>query len=122
MFILQRSLKQILCHGNEKLSMITPSMRSDSDLVLWTLKMYQTFQDQLSETRKDYYEVETLTMAYMTESLHSNEEKLKLRESVKQLKEDRPVEYLVRKDKFFNWIHKCNMRVKTLGNRFKKKY
>ncbi len=102
--------------------MITPSMRSDSDLVLWTLKMYQTFQDQLHETRKDYYEVETLAMAYITESLHSNEEKLKLRESVEQLKEDRPVEYLVRKDNFFSRINKFSMRVKTFGNRFKKKY
>ena len=88
--ILQQCLNQILCQGNNEMTMIPRGMRGESGLVLWSLKLHQSFHDQITNANKVYIEMEQNGKNVLVKSIFLEEDVVKLKYTVKELERERP--------------------------------
>jgi hypothetical protein len=101
--------------------MIPKAMRGKPELVLWTLKLHQTFKDQVSNLKENYYKIETNTKMTQMKRLLLEEEKIRLQKELEELEQDRPGGYLEKKESFFIMMHKCKTSLRNHRKYFRKK-
>lgn len=105
-------LKQILCQGNNEMTMIPRGMRGESGLVLWSLKLHQSFHDQITNANKEYIEMEQNGKNVLVKSIFLEEDVVKLKYTVKELERERPTDYIKKKESFLLLLRAHKMRLK----------
>jgi hypothetical protein len=93
--------------------MIPKAMRGESQLVLWTLKLHQIYKDQTKKLKEDYLDIETNSKSILTKGLLLEEERLRLEEEVAALEREKPVEYMIKKENFLLFMHKCQIHLRN---------
>mmetsp|Transcript_3388 Transcript_3388/g.6330 ORF Transcript_3388/g.6330 Transcript_3388/m.6330 type:complete len:279 (-) Transcript_3388:1231-2067(-) len=88
------SLRIINCGENPNLSMIPTDMQSDSELVLWVLRMHQSFEFEIDSRTKDYYDVEEITKQTHDEKMQLMQEVEDIGRRAHHLKCERPLKYI----------------------------
>ena len=104
-------MKAIPCNGNKALSMIHYDMQSDSDLVLWTLRLHETNKKNIEMKMNEYREMEKIAKQTELAKLDLNEEVAKLEEMVELLRKDRPLIYIEMKDKVCRFMDSFKSRL-----------
>ena len=87
------------------------SMMGSTDLVLWTLRIQNSFQDQIDHAMKDYAQVELKAKLLTKNNLSVREELLHIREIVDHLQKERPTEYIRKKEICLTWLSRWNDRI-----------
>lgn len=101
--ITQECLRTINCGENPNLSMIPADVQSDSDLVLWMLRLHQSFEFEIDKRTKDYYNAEEIAKQTELEKLELVQEMEDLQKRVDHLESERPLQYIQLKLKARNF-------------------
>lgn len=88
------TLKNIPCDGNLELNTIPVDMRSDSALVLWTLRLQETHQSKIDGNMQRYEEIEAIAKITELEKMQLHLDLKRLQDSVDILKRERPVKWI----------------------------
>lgn len=99
------SLHKIHCDGNKNLASIPADMRSDSSMVLWCLRLHQTYEKKIEQKRNIYDKIETMAKESEASRMEAKEKLAALSAEVKALKDDHPDQYLKIKSQVVNQVH-----------------
>jgi len=108
-------LKAIPCNGNDTLAMIPNDMQSDSELVLWTLRLHQSYKDKVEHRMKEYKEIERIAKKIELHKLDLREEVSKLEPEVEKLRHDRPLKYIAQKARACLLLNKAKTILRRQG-------
>lgn len=111
-------LKSVPCDGNDNLeSMIPKGMRTNSDLVLWILRLHQAYADKIQHLKSIYYSTESTAIDLEVEKNEIQRQLLNLHNEVEKLRLDRPTFYIEWKRNFFTSINQKIQNVKEWKSR-----
>jgi len=111
-------LKSIPCDGNENLEPIIPrSMLTNSDLILWMLKIHHRYIDRIQDLKDNYYGIESMAAELEVKKNDIQRELSKLQNEVEELRVDRPIGYLEWKRQVSNYIERKKQTLKILKSR-----
>lgn len=99
------SLKEINCSENFNLSMVPTAIQSDSELVLWALRLQLKFKTTIDNNIHDYNRIEETAKQFEVEKLELMREMDALEEVVDQYKRNRPLQYIELKAKVQHFFH-----------------
>ena len=104
------TLRNIPCDGNSELDTIPVDMRSNSALVLWTLRLQDTYHAKIDDKMQKYQEIEAIAKTTELEKLHLNHELKKLKNFVNHLHRERPLKWMQIKGRALKWKSKSRER------------
>lgn len=112
-------MNKIHCDGNDALSMIPGTLKDNSDLTLWTLKLHYTFRESKMKAQGEHNRIEEMTMDTVIQQLMIEEERQKLRDDINLLERERPINYIKRKAQFLNFKIKCTTYLRKKNKLYK---
>ena len=93
-------MKKVPCDGNKDLATVPLDMQTDSELVLWTLRLHQANEETVKRKMNEYKKVELIAQQTELEKINDLTIDLELLErEVQLLRLDRPIEYMKFKDR-----------------------
>ena len=95
--------------------MIPNDMQSDSELVLWTLRLHQSYKDKVEHRMKEYKEIERIAKKIELHKLDLREEVSKLEPEVEKLRHDRPLKYIAQKARACLLLNKAKTILRRQG-------
>lgn len=111
-------LKSIPCDGNENLeSMIPKNMLTNSDLILWMLKLHHRYIDRIEDLKNKYYVIESIAAELELKRNDIQCKLSKLHNEVEELRIDRPIGYLEWKRQVSNYIKSKKQTLNILKSR-----
>jgi len=105
------TLRNIPCNGNSDLTTIPLDMQSDSELVLWALRLQETYKSKVESRTKKYQEIEAIAKEKELEKLRLNLELEKLRDFAETLRRDRPLKYVELKESALQFVSQSRERI-----------
>jgi len=93
--------------------MIHKDLRSTTDLVLWILKLHQTYKDEITQLENEYADIEYKAKDSLLQKLLIEEKETRLQIEIETLNAARPNEYIRRKRHFLIWVNNFRKNVQN---------
>lgn len=108
-------LNEVPCDGNMNLDQTIPkAMLTKSNLVLWTLRLHQRYNDKIQNLKGIYNRVESATVDLEMKKIEIQRQLLKLQDEVEKLRFERPIDYVEWKQQFFTSMQQMRQKFKAL--------
>jgi Leucine-rich repeat (LRR) protein len=106
------TLRNIPCDGNTDLTSSIPlDMQLDSELVLFALRLQETYKSKVESRIKKYQEIEAIAKGTELEKLRLNFELETLQDFADTLRRDRPLKYIELKDISLRFVSQSRERI-----------
>jgi hypothetical protein len=92
---------------------IPKAMLSKSNLVLWTLRLHQRYNDKIRTLKCIYNGVESATVDLEVKKIEIQRQLSKLHDEVEKLRFERPIDYVEWKQNFFMSMQQMRQKFKA---------